>query len=421
MNNHKQSKIIIAVLSITFVSKLLETVSPTLHLIGGALHVPYTSLMLMLTIPVLISMPVALLVGPITGTVLRYRTVISAGLLMMFIGGMAPFWLRDWTLILVARGIFGIGQGIIMPLVLALIFGLVAPENQATMMGMQNVVSGVAGMVFSLAAGILAGMSWTYPFLLNGITLIVLVIVLLFLPEPQRHELPASEKLTRKSMSLGGLPSAVWIYGALTLFYAVLVFPSMGNISIVFHQLGLSPALAGTALMLLTGGATVAGLIFGKLFKNFGLKTISIGFAAACVSQWLFAIGSNFYMFAVGELLLGFGALGLAFGGLCMAAGKAVPRERSAVVMSITLTGMNAGTFASPLIFSGLMSLVGTTSMRFPYWVSVIGFAALAISSLFLKQSAPASTEQEPYELPLPQVPPPPRGCDVPHPRPRRT
>ncbi|WP_233808867.1 MFS transporter [Paraburkholderia sp. HP33-1] len=392
MSKRQQAQIILAVLSITFVSKLLETVSPGLHSIGSALNVPYTSLMLLLTIPVLISMPIALLVGPITGTFVRYRTVISAGLLLMAIGGMAPFWLRDWTMILVARGMFGIGQGIIMPLVLALIFGLVAPENQATMMGMQNVVSGIAGMVFSLAAGVLAGMSWTYPFLLNAVTLVTLVIVLIFLPEPARGAVPSGAALVVKPKLLEGLPPVFWVYGILTFAYAVLIFPSMGNISIVFHQLGLSPALAGTALMLLTGGATVAGLIFGKLFKNFGLRTITVGFAAACASQWLFATGSTFYEFAIGELLLGFGSLGLAFAGLCMAAGKSVGREKSALAMSITLTGMNAGTFASPLIFAGVMSLIGSTSMRTPYWMSVIGFGVLAVASLFLKQAVPGQS-----------------------------
>jgi len=260
MSKVKQAGIILAVLSITFVSKLLEAVSPGLHSVGDALNVPYTSLMLMLTVPVLVSVPVALFVGPITGTLLRYRTVLSVGLLLMAIGGMAPFWLRDWTMILVARGLFGIGQGIIMPLVLALIFGLVDAENQATMMGMQNVVSGVAGMIFSVIAGILAGMSWNYPFLLNAIALVALVIVLLFLPEPEKGtvRLPADVTLAVRPKLLDGLPPVIWLYSILTFVYAILTFPAMANISIVFHELGLSPAQAGTALMLLTGGATAA-------------------------------------------------------------------------------------------------------------------------------------------------------------------
>jgi len=133
-----------------------------------------------------------------------------------------------------------------------------------------------------------------------------------------------------------------------------------------------------------------AGLIFGKLFKRFGLRTIPIGFAAACLSQWLFATGTNFYAFAAGEFLLGFGALGLAFAGLCMASGKSVAPEKSPLVMSITMTCMNAGTFASPLIFSGVMSVAGLTSMRVPFWIGVVCFAALTVISLILMKAVPA-------------------------------
>lgn len=393
VNKQSQALIVFAILSITFVSKLLEAMSPALHAVGSAFDVPYTSSMMLLTIPVFISMPVALFVGPVAGNAIKYRVLLILGLVLMGLGGIAPFWLGNWSMILVARAIFGVGQGIIMPLVLALIFALVLPARQATMMGLQNVVAGSAGMIFSLSAGVLAEKSWRYPFLLNGVTLVVALIVLLFLPEPQRGEAPSSAAEAPQLNSRQRLPAELWIYGVMTFGYAILLFPSMGNISFVFHDIGLSSALAGTALMFLTGGATLAGLIFGSLFEKLGLRTISLGFLVACVSQSLFAVGQDFYIFAIGELLLGFGALGLAFAGLCMGAGRSVGPERSGLVMSITLTGMNIGTFASPLIFSAAMRLVGTTSMRFPFWVGVVGFGLLFGASLLLKP-ARRSAEQ---------------------------
>jgi hypothetical protein len=73
--------------------------------------------------------------------------------------------------------------------------------------------------------------------------------------------------------------------------------------------------------------------------------------------------------------------------------------------MSITMTGMNVGTFSSPLIFSTVMELVGTTSMRFPYWVGVFGFAGLAVISLFVKQAVPRiqQVQMSGHPVPLPQ------------------
>ena len=401
MNKQNPRTIYFAILSIVFVSKLLEIVSPAIQSIGMALNVPYTSLMLIMTIPVLVSIPVTLLVGFITGNIFRYRTVLSFGLLLMAVAGMAPFFLREWTLILVARGLFGVGQGIIMPIVLALIFRLVATEKQATLMGMQNVVAGVAGMVFSFASGILASMSWTYPFLLNAVTIVSFIIVLIFLPEPAKQEKPAGlpdqalpdQALPKPS---GGIPAGFWVYVIIMFVFSVLNFPSMGNISIVLDELGMSPAMAGTALMLMTCGTLVAGLIFGAVFKRIGLKTIALGFFASCIAQLLMATGTVFASFAIGMFLVGFGGLGMAFAGLFMASGKSVGPEKSSVVMSITMTGMNVGLFISPFIFSAVMMAVGIPSMRLPYWIALVGFAVLGVIGLLVKQAAPKGLAQAP-------------------------
>ncbi|MGL9730550.1 MFS transporter [Enterococcus sp. DIV0756] len=395
-NNKSQSKIIFAILSLSFINMIVSATTPAIQVISEAFPtVPFTSIMLVSTLPSLVSVPSSILGGAITGKVLNYKTVLYISLLLMTIGGVSPYWMTNWTMILVAMTVFGIGMGLLMPLIGALIFNLIAPDKVASIMGLYGVMGFVGGMLFTVLGGILASISWNLPFLLNVIPLFVLVIVVLFLPEPERQEAVSSE--TDVSKTSRSMPAIVWIWTAVMTIFSILQYPSLMNISTIFKQMGLSSAMAGTAVTVMTIGGMVTGIAFGKIFGSIGYKCLPVGFAIIACSQILMATGMTFLTFVIAEFLLGIGSF-FVNNSIMMAVGGAVSSDKTPMAMSLVNAGMSLGGFLSAFMYAGLMGVLEITSMRFQYWSGLVSFGVLTIITFFIyfmkKNSVPDPNDQ---------------------------
>ncbi|KPU44406.1 sugar efflux transporter [Oxobacter pfennigii] len=390
MNKKSQSITVLAIFSIGFIAMIIGTITPAIQAIGNAFpNVPFTTLMLVSTLPSLVSIPFSVLAGSIVGKAMKYRTLTMLALLILAVAGIAPYWLTDWTMVLIARAVFGIGMGLISPIPAGLIFNLVAPEKQANIMGLNGVVSNIGGMVLQFLGGVMATIGWNLSFLVHSFAFLSLVIVAIFLPEPEKRQIPADA--VGEAPKSAGLPAVVWVWSAAYAIMTVMMYPSLTNISTVFQEMGLNPAMAATALMLMTVGGMVMGAVFGKVFEAIAFKCIPSGFVLLVVSQFLMATGQNFMMFAVAEVLLGIG-MGLAGTAIMMLIGSSVTPDKSPLAMSFLMACMSIGGFLSAFIYAGVMGTMGITSMRFQYWVGTAGFAVYAVVTFFVymrKSAAP--------------------------------
>lgn len=390
MNKSSQSKTIFAIFSLGFIAMIIGTITPAIQAIGNAFPgVPFTTLMLVSTLPSLVSIPFSILAGSIVGKTIKYRTLTMLSLFIIAAAGIAPYWLTDWTMVLAARAIFGIGMGLISPVGAGLIFNLIAPEKQANIMGLNGVVSNIGGMVLQFLGGVMATIGWELSFLVHGFAFLSLLIVAIFLPEPEKRQMPTGA--AGEAPKSTGLPAVVWIWSIAYALMTVMMYPSLTNISTVFQEMGLNPAMAATALMLMTAGGMAMGAVFGKVFGAIAFKCIPLGFALFAVSQVLMATGQDFMMFAVAEVLLGI-SMGLAGTAIMMLIGRSVAPERTPFAMSIMMACMSIGGFLSAFIYAGVMGAMGITSMRFQYWVGTAGFAIYAAVTFFIymkKAAAP--------------------------------
>ncbi|KGK87431.1 arabinose ABC transporter permease [Desulfosporosinus sp. HMP52] len=382
MSEKRQSLVLLAIFSFGFLAMGIGTITPAIATIGGAFPaISFSTLLLVSTIPSLISIPVSILGGSVAGKSVKYRTLALFATLVFSIAGAIPYYLQDFNQILLARGLFGLGLGLIMPLNSALIFNLVPEDKQAGVMGINSVVMNIGGIVLQLLGGVLASIGWNYSFLAHALGIITFIIVLVFLPEPQKQEMPAgTDGVAREKLKM---PGSVFGWSLLFGIVTILDYPSLTNMSSVLLTIKANAAVAGVVLMFMTVGGMAAGAIFGKVFQKFGRQTLSIGLVFFIVSQVIFSFSQSVTLFIIGEACLGVG-LTLSMSSIYMLAGASVHPSQTPMAMSIIVSGMNLGGFLSGYFYAAIMEPLHITTLRFQYYFGTGGYLAILVFFLIL-------------------------------------
>jgi MFS family permease len=207
-----------AILSISLLTVMASAaVSPALAKIRQAFPTAdITLIKLVLTLPSLLIIPFSLLSGFLAAR-MKKKTVLLIGLVIYFLGGIGGGFAQNITQLLVIRGLFGIGVGLIIPLSTSLIADFYEGAERTKVMGLSGSVSHLGGVIFLLLSGWLACMSWRYAFGVYALSLITAVMLAVWLPESVSKK-PAG-------MAKSKLPGGIYwcaVLGALMMvaFYA---------------------------------------------------------------------------------------------------------------------------------------------------------------------------------------------------------
>lgn len=357
-----------ALLSLMFVFMGMSVVTPALQNIAEAFpKISFTNILLVNTLPVLPMIPVSIIAGILAGSRIKYKTLVMVGLSIYVIAGMIPVFMNDFVAVLASRAFFGVGLGIISPLGNALILNIYGGQKRATMLGIGGAVTSVGGIVLQLLGSILCSINWHYTFVAYALGIIALIIVFLFLPEPVKSNQQRGGKIS--------IPGLVYIVCILYGVVVLLIYPVLLNMStiIIAGNLG-AVTLVGFVLSMFTVGGTIAGAIFGKVFRLAGKFTLSIGLMLFVFSLGIIYYGDRLILLTIGTTLMGV-ALGFTTPSITKSVGEAVSPASHAAAMGIFVAVMNIGLFLTSYYMAGLTSLFGNTSPKFPIFVSMIVFA----------------------------------------------
>ena len=292
---------------------------------------------------------------------MKTRTLALTGLALYVLSGAGAFFVDNIWLLLVFRALMGVSVGMIMPLSTGLLAYYFPPEEQAGLMGLSAAMNQMGGVVATFLAGMLAGISWNYAFLVYLLGLIAVILVALFLP---------NERLAgRGGVSLSLLkrfhPSVVGMFLVMVLFF---IYPTNFALTAsgTLSEMGVTLTMVGLDVV-----AFLVGLVFGALMKRFAaqMKYVApLGFAAGYLCL---AIGGNLVWFLLGSPLIGI-ANGIGVPYLNTIGSVKAGKEAATTVMPLLSAALYLGQFLSPLIVSPVASATGTS----PYFVGV-GIAAL--------------------------------------------
>jgi MFS family permease len=146
---------------------------------------PYAELIskLMLTLPSLLIALLAPVAGQIIDRFGRIRPLLIA-LALYSVGGVSGFFIDNLYLILAGRAVLGIAVAGIMTINTTLIGDYFQGRMRSVFLGWQGAIMGFGGVVYIAAGGLLADISWRWPFLIYLFSLVLMLLAMKYLTEP---------------------------------------------------------------------------------------------------------------------------------------------------------------------------------------------------------------------------------------------
>jgi hypothetical protein len=312
------------------------------------------------------------------------------------------------------RGIVGIGVGILMPLSTGLLAFYFSPGEQEHLMGLSSAMNQMGGVIATLLAGLLSGISWRMSFMVYILGLISLIPCIIFIPSRRiargsrkkagidsatlGDEGEVNEELLGAWESAGGEIGAdkgssvfrsnwkyiVCMFLLMTTFF---IYPS--NFAIETTSEGIIPHhLIAVIMAMMDFVAFFGGLLYVTMKKVFKGYVKLLAPALFLAGYALLAIVGGWIGIIVGSICVGFAnGAGIPFimSGASMSAGKSA----ATTVMPMISAALYLAQFLCPVLMFVVNALFGGLGVtHLPYWFA-IGLAILfGIISAFISDSA---------------------------------
>ena len=248
-----------------------------------ALAFPGENVNLLVALPPLCIIPASLIAAKLSYHISR-KTILTIGQILFIIGGIGGAFAPNFEFLLATRVFFGLGCGLVYPIVPTLISHFFAGQERVGMMGAANAVGSVIAMVFSTLSGTLAVIGWHVPFFVNIFFVFVLIMQLVFLPKvPPEKDLEFSRKANELSPQQKKIGARAWA-GILLMFVSMTIgMVYLLKMAIFIQEAGIGDSvMAGLASSSTTLTALVVSLAFAQLFKHLRRSTVLVPCRSPC-------------------------------------------------------------------------------------------------------------------------------------------
>lgn len=308
------------------------------------------------------------------------KTLVLIGLVLYTFGGAAAGLCSSIWALLAMRALVGVGVGIIMPLSTGLLSYFFSPEKREGLMGLSSAANQLGGVIATLLAGVLAGISWRLSFLVYLMGLISIVLCLIFMPNERiRTQAGGKEK---PDLSAVWRRNRLYVIAMFLLMTSFFIYPA--NFAIAAAAEGMIPEdlfaviMAGTDLV-----AFVGGLAFVSVKRICGKY-------ARCAAPALFLCGYCLLAFAggwvgtlAGSAMIGF-ANGIGVPYIISSASANEGKSAAATVMPMISAALYLAQFMCPFLLSLISGFFAEAPVLLPYYLAAAVSAVFLLFSLLL-------------------------------------
>lgn len=365
------------------------TIAPTLPQIEQAfIGTPNVAL---LTRLVLTITAIFVVIGsPIAGIIVdRYgrKSLLLFGLALYAAAGTSGLYVDSLVALLVGRCVLGLSVACIMTSATTLFADLYSGPEKARALGRQSAFMGAGGVAFLLIGGTLAEFGWRVPFGIYFSSLAVLVLVWLFVPEPQRATPPAKDA-----------PKIAWPVGLVILIMGLVLSTQAAfyfwPVQLPFflaERFELGGSAAGLAIASASGTGALVSMFYRHVRARLSdLSIMAFIFAALGMANIIVSQADSFPVVIVAMIIGGLG-IGLAFPTASNWMTNVVPQAVRGRAVGLASSSIFLGHFLSPFISQPLMQAFGFARgyQVFGYCLVIFALIVLAGAMLNARRVAP--------------------------------
>lgn len=311
------------------------------------------------------------------------KTLVLGGLILYTGGGCLAGACSNIGLLLITRALVGIGVGIIMPLSTGLLAFYFPPEKQDRLMGYSSAMNQMGGVIATLLAGLLAGISWRLSFMVYLLGLLSIILCLIFLPNDKIQ----SEEAGEKEQKTGGVFRENYVYIIAMFLLMTIFFIYPANFAMETVADGIIPQQYIAVIMAMMDFiAFFGGLLFVRMKILLKGSTRFLAPLLFLIGYLLLALVGGWIGTLAGSVCIGFAnGAGIPFiiSEVSLRAGKSA----ATTVMPLISAALYLAQFLSPVIMSGVTAALGGAIGHLPYWFAVILAALFCLWSTLISPS----------------------------------
>lgn len=378
MRKAKKIKIIITIISISFVQGLQFCLSPVLGPIQEYYpEVSVSMIQMLVTAPTLLSIVVAVLSGWLVVKISKKKLLIFAGA-VAGITGFAPFLADSFSVLFASRILYGIALGLCTALNTAVVAEFFVGDERVRVMGIQAASVGAGMVVVTTVGGFIGSFGFQNAYYTNIIGFIAMILIAICLPETGTAKVNNSEKIT--------LNKTVWKTTFLGVMEMMFLITFSTNIAMhISGRLAGSTTVSGNLAGIFSAGQIMIGLVLGnitKITKKYTLPTAMLCFSAGGLILILFP--SNYMMLMAGAVFCGF-SQGIFIPTAMVEVSNAVEPVATAMASACMTCGICFGQLISPTIINSMAkAILGEASTTNVYIIATIGMTVMAVCAIFM-------------------------------------
>ncbi|MGV8084379.1 MAG: MFS transporter [Coriobacteriia bacterium] len=380
-----------AIACLLFYSQIasLIIISPTLAGLIQYYHdVPSTSVLLLASLPSLLAIPTSLAAGLWGGKRISFRVLALIATFTMGVSGVLPALLKaSFTAVLICRGVYGLGFGIVFAIMGTLIMKLYEGPSQARMLGFGAASLAAVGVTLPLLAGVLTVTNVHFMWWVHGYAFVAFLAVLFWLPEPDSVPEATTKAATARVNGLGW--GFILAYGISTVAAGAMLF---GYSSVIVGEGLGNAAQAGLWTSIMFSGAFLAGLVFGPVSKFTGKYVLIITALVIAGAFAFLAVAQSLVLLWIGGFVFGVGFNGWLLPATFGALGRTQSPAALALAASLIAVITNVFQFLAPYFISFSSAALNNPSPRASWFVGAGVFAAAAVFYVLVRQKVAAAT-----------------------------
>ena len=379
MNKLKKAKIIIAIISISFIQGLQYSVSPVLDQIQE--HYPEVSrslIQMLITQPAFLAMIVALFSGWLVVKVSKKRLLVF-GAFVAGVTGFLPFLADDFRLLMLSRTLYGIGLGIATALNTAIVADFFEGDERVSVMGIQAASIGAGMVVVATLSGILGSYGYEFVYYTHIIGCVSMMLVAGFLPETGKAMLIKTEKIH--------LTKEVFIVSLLGAIEFMFLITFTTNIAMhISGTLTGNTSVSGTLTGIFSATQIVIGMTLGLITKV--TKKYTLPIAMLCFSVGgliLVCFPSSYLLLMLGAVFCGF-SQGVFVPRAMVDVANAVKPVATAMAAAVFTCAICVGQLISPTVLNTASKLIfGDITTTYVYLISTVTMTIVAMLLILIQ------------------------------------
>lgn len=350
--------IIIALLSLNIVEQAASVITGTIPGMAKTFSSESLVNIELITTVVSVFVTVFVLVSGFVVKQIGQKQTAVLGLAIATVSSIVPAFSNNFTVILVSRGILGIGIGLANPLAISLIGVFFFGDERAKLMGWRSAIAGVGTSLMTYFAGQLLNINWHAAYYVYLLFVPTLLLFIFFVPDPEKTgavERQEAEQQKEIAEAKGKGENVQKDSKALITTLAVLTFLILVAIMVlaiklptyfVENKIG-TATQASNAWSIYNFASVVGGALFGYCYKvihKFILPSglILSGIGMVCIS--MATTVSLIYILCVVMGIVSAMIIPYIFNRISETSSP----KKAPLYTSIALVGSNLGSFLSP-------------------------------------------------------------------------